>query len=97
MNRNKGKIIKLQTCFALAGQDSDDLALPGDVKTMLDLLAHIGGEIDYNFLDPKTNRIEDDLEIILNQKEIWFYPKALDTELKDGDIVEVYLFPLGGG
>ena len=92
-----GKIIKLRTCFALPGHSSDDLDIPEGVKTILDLITHMGGEINYNFLDPKTGRIEDDLEIILNQKEIWFHPEALNTQLEDGDIVEIYLLPLGGG
>jgi len=89
--------IKLKTCFAIAGQDSDDLVLPEDINTIQDLISHIGDKIDYDFLDPETGGIENDLEIKLNQKEIWFYTKALNSELKDGDIVEIYLLPLGGG
>lgn len=92
-----GKNIKLKTCFALAGSNSEGMRLPEDVKTIDDLLRHIGGGIGFTFVDPDSGRIEDDLEIILNNREIWFYPEALNRELQDGDIVEIYLLPLGGG
>jgi hypothetical protein len=92
-----GKEIILKTCFGISGSDSNRFALPQDVKTFKDLLAHIGGKIDFNFVDPETGRVEEDLEIILNEKDIWFYPDAMGTELKDGDVVEIYLLPLGGG
>ncbi|MFH0845730.1 MAG: hypothetical protein V1930_09635 [Pseudomonadota bacterium] len=89
--------IKLQTCFALARSDSERMVLPEVVKTVSDLLSYMGGKIDFSFTDPGSGRIEDDLEIILNNKDIWFYPEALNRELQDGDIVEIYLLPLGGG
>ncbi|MBN1849596.1 MAG: MoaD/ThiS family protein [Deltaproteobacteria bacterium] len=97
MNENRAKSIKIKSCFAISGQNSEDLVLPEKVKTVRDLLAFIGEKIDYSFLDPQNDGIEDDLEIILNQKEIWFYSEALKTELRDGDMVEIYLLPLGGG
>ena len=89
--------IKLKTCFALPGLDSDMMSLPEDVKTIADLLHFMGIEMDYSFIEPETGNPEEDIEIIINGKEVWFYPTSLDTPLKDGDTIEIYLLPLGGG
>ena len=92
-----GIMINLKTCFALPGSGSGLLELPEDVETVGNLLEHMGGQIGLNFIDIKTGELEEDLEIKLNGKEVWFYPSALDTKLNDDDIVEIYLLPLGGG
>jgi putative ubiquitin-RnfH superfamily antitoxin RatB of RatAB toxin-antitoxin module len=93
-----GKRIALHTSFALPGSGSDDtMMLPEGVETVADLLGHMGDQINFKFFDLETGRLEEDLEIILNEKEIWFYPSALNTPLQDGDKVEIYLLPLGGG
>ncbi len=89
--------IRLQTCFALQDPGSEMMTLPEGINTVGDLLRHMGGQTNFTFLDPETGEPEEALEIILNGKEIWFYPSALDTALKDGDKVEIYLLPLGGG
>ena len=91
-----GTTIRLKTCFALSGADSETRILPEEVGTVADLLLHIGREADFRFMNP-AGQLEEDLEILVNRKEIWFYPKALNTELQDGDVVEIYLLPLGGG
>jgi hypothetical protein len=90
-------IIKLQTCFKLPEAGSELTFLPEGVETVRDLLLHMGHQIDFSFIDPVTSSMEEDLEIILNNKEIWFYPTVLDTFLNDGDSLEIYLRPLGGG
>ena len=92
-----GTKINLQTCFALSGSDSEVLTLPEGVKTVSDFLGHMGREIDFNFIHPETGQVEEELDIILNGKEIWFHPKGLDTPLQDGCILEIYLLPIGGG
>lgn len=92
-----GKKIALQTSFALPGSGSDAMPLPEGVETVSDLLRHMGEQIKFTFIDREAGSLEEDLEIILNGKEVWFYPSALDTPLQDGDKVEVYLLPLGGG
>ena len=92
-----GRKIKLQTCFAFPGEVADRMTLPEGVKTVKDFLVHMGSRMDFRFLNPETGDVEEDLEIILNKKEIWFYPAALDTLLKDEDCIEIYLLPLGGG
>ncbi|HPU28988.1 MAG TPA: hypothetical protein PLM71_01550 [Syntrophorhabdaceae bacterium] len=49
----------------------------------------------------KDSRIDEEIreewEILVNEKDIWFYPDNLETQLKTGDLLEVYLTPLGGG
>jgi molybdopterin converting factor small subunit len=92
-----GKRITLQTSFALPVSGSDTMTLPEGVETVGDLLGHMGEQINFTFIDLETGSLEEDLEIIVNEKEIWFYPSALNTPLKDGDKVEIYLLPLGGG
>lgn len=73
--------------------------LPDGVLTVMDLIAHMGRQMKLNFIDPDSGRLEleQDLEIILNGKEIWFYPGALNTPMKDGDKVEIYMLSMGGG
>jgi hypothetical protein len=92
-----GKRIALHTSFALPGSGSDTMTLPEGVETVADLLGHMGDQINFKFLDFEAGSLEEDLEIILNEKEIWFYPSSLSTPLQDGDKVEIYLLPLGGG
>lgn len=89
--------ISLKTCFALPGSGSEMMSLPESVNTVGDLLGYIGGQIEFSFIHPESGQLEEDLEIIVNKKEIWFYPDALNTPLQDGDVVEIYLLPLGGG
>lgn len=89
--------ISLKTCFALPETSTEKMPLPEGVKTVGDLISYIGGQIEYSFMDPESGQLEEDLEIIVNKKEIWFYPAALNTPLQDGDVVEIYLLPLGGG
>ncbi|MDP2647509.1 MAG: hypothetical protein Q8P24_21480 [Desulfobacterales bacterium] len=92
-----GVKIKLQSCFALPDTDAEVMVLPAGVTTLLDLLKYIGRQIDFRFMDPESGKLEMDLELILNEKAIWFYPGGLDTVLQTDDIVEIYLLPLGGG
>ena len=88
-----GTKIKIQSCFALP----EAMSLPDGLQTMTHLLRHIGGMIDINFINPESGDLEDDFEVIINGKEIWFYPEKLDTPLNEGDLVELYMVPLGGG
>jgi hypothetical protein len=92
-----GTRITLQTCFAIPGSGSEKMPLPEGVETVGDLIKYIGAQIEFSFINPESGQLEEDLEIIVNKKEIWFYPTALNTPLQDGDVVEIYLLPLGGG
>ena len=81
----------------VAIDDRGQMVLPKGVETVRDLLINMSGQMNYSFIDPGTGDLEEDLEIIVNNKEVWFYPSALDAPLKEGDLVEIYLLPLGGG
>ena len=73
------------------------MELPEEVETLRELLSYIGNKMDYSFIDSETGGVEEDLDILINNKEVWFYPAALEMRLVDGDLVEIYLLPLGGG
>lgn len=77
--------------------NSGEMVVPETVHTMRDLLIHIGGKTNYSFFVSESGQLEDDFEILLNGKEIWFYAKGLDAPLKNGDLVEIYPLLLGGG
>jgi len=73
------------------------MVLPSSVRSMEDLLRHLGETIDFVFLDGATGKLRPDIEVIVNGKEIWFYPEGLKRLIHDGDSIEVTLIPLGGG
>jgi hypothetical protein len=73
------------------------MVLPSSVRSMEDLLHHLGETIDFVFLDGVTGKLRPDIEVIVNGKEIWFYPEGLQKLIHDGDSIEVTLIPLGGG
>ena len=83
--------------MAIPGSESDVMTLPENVDTLRDLLRDIGSRIDFDFIDSDSGDLGDDIEMTINGKEIWFYPKGLGTPLEDGDAVEIHLIALGGG
>ncbi len=85
------------TNFAVPGRENNCLALPSDVDNLSRLLSHLGEKIDFDFFDPRKGELETDLEILMNGKDFRFLPKGLVSLLKEGDSVEIYLLPLGGG
>jgi hypothetical protein len=89
--------IKLDTNFAVRDSLIRETDLPSTVRTVRDLMKHVGGQIGFDFFKKESGELKVDLEILLNGKEIWFYPNNIDMELKDGDEVVIYLVPLGGG
>ena len=89
--------IHLTSTIVIPGLESDPAALPEEVRTLRDLLVYIGGKLRFDLVDGKTGNLGDDLEIMINGKEIWFFPKGLDTPLEENDSVEIHMVPLGGG
>jgi hypothetical protein len=89
--------IELKTCFAVSRSESAKREVPEGVRTIKDFLLFLGKEARFDFVDARSGQLEKDLEILVNGKEVWFYPSGLDRPLEDGDVVEVYLIPLGGG
>jgi hypothetical protein len=64
---------------------------------MEDLLHHLGEEIDFLFMDGQTGKLRPDIEVLVNGKELGFYPEGLKHAICDGDSIEITLIPLGGG
>ncbi|MFH1489672.1 MAG: hypothetical protein ABII06_12285 [Pseudomonadota bacterium] len=89
--------IHLTSTIVIPGLESDPAVLPEEVRTLRDLLVHIGGKLHFDLIDGETGNLGDDLEIMINGKEIWFYPKGLNTRLEENDSVEIHMVPLGGG
>jgi len=87
----------MKSNVSLARGQGPEMILPSSVKNMEDLLRHIGDKIDFIFLDAQTGKLRPDIDILLNGKEIWFYPEGLKKPISDTDSVEITLIPLGGG
>jgi hypothetical protein len=73
------------------------MVLPSSVESVNDLLRYLGEKIDFVFLEASSGKLRPDIEVIVNGKEIWFYPEGLQKPIHDGDSIEVTLIPLGGG
>ena len=89
--------IELKTNFSFSGSVSGEVSLPSNIITIGDLLRHIGDEIKFPFINAKNGILKDDIEIVINGNDFWFYPTGLNTPLKNGDSIVVYLIALGGG
>ena len=87
----------MKTNVSLSRPQGPDLVLPCSVKTMEDLLHHVGKQVDFLFIDAQTGRLRPDIDILVNGKEIWFYPEGLKRTICDRDSIEITLIPLGGG
>jgi hypothetical protein len=73
------------------------MVLPSAVRSVEDLLRHLGEKIGFVFLDAQTGNLRPDIDILVNGKEIWFYPEGLKEPVLEGDSIEITLIPLGGG
>jgi len=89
--------ITMKSNLSLQRSREPQMVLPASVRSMEDLLRHLGEAIDFVFLDGNTGKLRPDIEVIVNGKEIWFYPEGLQKPIHDGDSIEVTLIPLGGG
>lgn len=89
--------VKLITNFSFQTQTEGEYPLPDSVRTIADLLVHIGKQIQFLFIDAARENLRKDIEVVLNGKNIWFYPDGLDTQMKEGDRIDINLTPLGGG
>ena len=91
------KRIRLKSNFSLGISDSEDFYVPSDMTTIGELLQYISEEINLPLISTDLVDLQRDIEVIMNGKDIWFCTEGLKTLLTDGDSVEVYLVPLGGG
>jgi hypothetical protein len=89
--------VTMKTNISLSRVQGPDMSLPTSVKNVEDLLRHLGEKIDFLFIDGQTGKLRPDIDILVNGKEIWFYPEGLGKPVHDGDSIEITLIPLGGG
>lgn len=91
----QGLIIKLTSNFDLSIQ-SIEMNEPSSLRSLLmELNSKVPGEL--NFIDPKTDDLDDFFVVSVNEQELPFLPEKLDTKLKDGDEVQVAIVSFGGG
>jgi hypothetical protein len=89
--------IIMKSNVSLNRPQGPEMVLPSSVGNVEDLLQYIGEKIAFVFLDGQTGKLRPDIDILVNGKEIWFYPEGLKKPIFDGDSVEITLIPLGGG
>jgi len=89
--------ITMKSNLSLQRSREPQMVLTSSVQSINDLLRYLGEKIDFVFLDSGWGRLRPDIEVIVNGKEIWFYPEGLQKPIHDGDSIEVTLIPLGGG
>ena len=89
--------IMLKSNVSLSRTEGPEMVFPSSVKNIEDLLRDIGEKIDFVFLDAQTGKLRADIDILVNGKEIWFYPEGLKKPIFDRDSIEITLIPLGGG
>jgi len=68
--------IILKSNLSLNRTEGPEMVLPFSVKNIEDLLRDIGEKIDFVFLDAQTGKLRPDIDILVNGKEIWFYPRG---------------------
>jgi hypothetical protein len=73
------------------------MMLPSAIRNVEDLLHHLGKKVDFVFVDALTGKLRPDIDILVNGKEIWFYPEGIKRPIRDRDSIEITLIPLGGG
>ncbi|PKN28221.1 MAG: hypothetical protein CVU64_14380 [Deltaproteobacteria bacterium HGW-Deltaproteobacteria-21] len=93
MSRN----LTIRTNFWSKTGKKEQILIPHAIGSVEELLRFIGEDVGFVFLDSGSGKLRPDIEVILNGKEIFFYPDQLQTVLKSGDVLEITLIPLGGG
>jgi len=88
--------IKINSNFGLSNYCGDELEMNNGV-TVRALLLDIGKEFTVNFFDSESGNIHGDMQILINGKDYLLIPTQLETPLEEGDSVDIYLLPLGGG
>jgi len=89
--------INFKTAVVIPTLEGDRATLPEDVDTLRDFLHYIGRKINFAIIDPISGDLQEDFEIAINGKELWFLPQGLDTKLNDNDMVDFNVVGLGGG
>jgi len=84
-------IVKVKTNFL--GQPELEIEMPTLRKVLLDL----SKKAKFTIFTPKDEEVHSDFKIYLNGVEYETLPHGIDTEIKNGDKVEVTLVVLAGG
>jgi hypothetical protein len=90
-----GMKINVKANFRIEGVERDHVEMKGSL-TLGGVLIDLAGRSEFPFILP-DGKIDPEVEVLLNGLEYPFLPKKLDTDLKDGDEVEIMLLALGGG
>ena len=95
-NNNDVTISLITNLSVTSGQD-DHFVLPEGVMTVKDLLEFIGEKIEFDLLKTGGNDIDEDVELIVNGRNVFASSERFQKPLGEGDIVEIYMLTLGGG
>ena len=83
--------VKIKTNFF--GQPEFEIEMPTLRKVLLDL----SKKAKFSIFTPKNEEVHSDFKVYLNGVEYEALPHGIDTEIKDGDKVEVNMVILAGG
>jgi len=87
----------LKTNVSFSALESGEVTLPTGMITVGGLLRFLGQQKNFALINPDSGKLATYFEILLNDKDIWFYPTGLDTSLSNGDSIHINLIPIGGG
>ena len=77
----------------------DPMEISGNGITLRSLLIELGAEQHANvqFIDPKSDEVDDFFTVCINDREYRYLPKRLETRLNQGDEIRITVLPMGGG
>jgi molybdopterin converting factor small subunit len=65
--------------------------------TLRDLLDDLSNKLHYPIIHPETGNIDSLLQVNVNDKDFYMLPNRLNTLLKDGDIIEIFIAVIAAG
>jgi molybdopterin converting factor small subunit len=74
------------------GKGVIELEVEGETtRALLTTLAEVYRQVDVDFtpINPKTNELDEDYDVLVNDKNYVTIPHGLDAKLRDGDEVKV--------
>ncbi len=84
-------LVKVKTNFA--GQQEVELGTP----TLKGVLLELSKKSQISFFSGKDEEVRSDFKVYLNETEYEELPGGIDTEVKEGDHLEVNLLIMAGG
>lgn len=87
--------INVKANFHITGIDKDYLEFEGH-PTLGEVLKDLEKKSEFPFA-LTTGKIDPEVGILLNGLEYPFLPKRMDTQLKEGDSVEIMILSMSGG